>query len=441
MILREIKNIYIKNRLTEGVDFVMKEWLKGTGGCYIDTLINPAWNDQLSATAKANGQPTDRWAFILYASGSESGIYLSTDRWWVESNTPSVMVSQRVAGNTDNISFSAFPATAEIYLSLKVTNNATPTYSCKINGVAWSGNVNGSNIITTLPDSTYKIGKSSSGLDVLKLKNVNINSHNFTPCQLLKSIPATLDANNKARAAGECGMYDSISGKFFGNVSSSGTFTVEGDVTPETHSGLQQIYQNKLIEGEDYIKGDYFQSLSSVYQSIVYAPSGINNFVMDLQAPAISTACFRIAPKKWFGALHSNNITFGGINSDTGSGGALWFQFTNKTMRFSHTKGIPTVNVKIINGAISETDNTISSGTDYQFNDYNKMVNDSLGFECKNCYFRPVELNGIPVYCIKTLHKIPAKFSFYGNSIPKNTFGILIERKIIPFLNNTLIMY
>lgn len=51
----------------------------------------------------------------------------------------------------------------------------------------------------------------------------------LTPCQLLRNIPSTLDNNGKARQAGECGMYDSVSGKFFGNVASRGSFTVTND--------------------------------------------------------------------------------------------------------------------------------------------------------------------------------------------------------------------
>ena len=48
----------------------------------------------------------------------------------------------------------------------------------------------------------------------------------YTPCRLLRPIPAALDANGIARNANDCGMYDSISGKFYGNVASSGSFSV-----------------------------------------------------------------------------------------------------------------------------------------------------------------------------------------------------------------------
>jgi hypothetical protein len=124
--------------------------------------------------------------------------------------------------------YSGFSATAEIYVSLKVTNNAVPTTSCKIDGTAWTVKAtSGTNIITELPDTTYKIGRdTSNGLDVLKLKNVKINSHNFMPCKLLRAIPAELDANGIARNAEECGVVDTYSGLFYGNVNSSGTFSV-----------------------------------------------------------------------------------------------------------------------------------------------------------------------------------------------------------------------
>lgn len=51
----------------------------------------------------------------------------------------------------------------------------------------------------------------------------------LVPCTLLRSIPRNLDAQCKERVAGECGMIDLISGKFYGNVANNGTFTVEND--------------------------------------------------------------------------------------------------------------------------------------------------------------------------------------------------------------------
>jgi hypothetical protein len=78
--------------------------------------------------------------------------------------------------------------------------------------------------ISCLTGSTYRI-------DVItKISSIEVDGvTRYVPCQLLRDIPATLDANGKARVAGECGMYDAVSGKFFGNVASTGSFTVVND--------------------------------------------------------------------------------------------------------------------------------------------------------------------------------------------------------------------
>lgn len=55
---------------------------------------------------------------------------------------------------------------------------------------------------------------------------VNNVEYDLVPCKLLQSIPAILDGNGIARQAGECGMWDKVNDKFYGNVASSGTFTV-----------------------------------------------------------------------------------------------------------------------------------------------------------------------------------------------------------------------
>lgn len=51
----------------------------------------------------------------------------------------------------------------------------------------------------------------------------------YIPVKLLRSIPSKYDANGIARQAGECGMYDTVNDVFYGNVASSGTFSVEDD--------------------------------------------------------------------------------------------------------------------------------------------------------------------------------------------------------------------
>jgi hypothetical protein len=51
----------------------------------------------------------------------------------------------------------------------------------------------------------------------------------LVPCRLLRPIPRNLDAQCKSRVAGECGMIDLVSGRFYGNVASSGAFSLKWD--------------------------------------------------------------------------------------------------------------------------------------------------------------------------------------------------------------------
>lgn len=70
------------------------------------------------------------------------------------------------------------------------------------------------------------------------LGNVIADGKSFIPCKLLQSIPAILDGNGIARQAGECGMWDKVSNKFYGNVANSGTFTVKGPKCYEEYKWL-----------------------------------------------------------------------------------------------------------------------------------------------------------------------------------------------------------
>lgn len=226
----QLIQIYQNKKLIEGVDYDVYTYLKGTGVCYIDTLINPAWNDQLSATTKVSGRPTVANPVILYANGTNTIVGMILGGGWYKDNIPQFLVWNKAVKPDEYIAWVRFPANAELYASFKVVNNSMPNVSFKVNGASWTNrSTKGSNIITELPDATYKIGSTETGLNVLKLMNVKINDHNFIPCKLKCSIPRNLDAQYKERHAGECGMVDLISGKFYGNVANSGTFTVEND--------------------------------------------------------------------------------------------------------------------------------------------------------------------------------------------------------------------
>lgn len=95
-------------------------------------------------------------------------------------------------------------------------------YYGNINGVEYKNNRNFGEY--QFADEDIVINIYSNGF---KLGNFNSGRVNLTPCKLLKPVPKWLDANGIRRQVGECGMIDLISGKFYGNVDSVGTFTVE----------------------------------------------------------------------------------------------------------------------------------------------------------------------------------------------------------------------
>jgi hypothetical protein len=64
----------------------------------------------------------------------------------------------------------------------------------------------------------------------VKCSSITIDGiERYIPVKLLRSLPSKYDANGIARQAGECGMYDTVNDVFYGNVASSGTFSVSDD--------------------------------------------------------------------------------------------------------------------------------------------------------------------------------------------------------------------
>jgi hypothetical protein len=95
------------------------------------------------------------------------------------------------------------------------------------------------NKVATVGNNSFNIdgvgyqfkGTNSTSLGSTKtIGNITIdNELNLIPVKLLRSIPSKYDANGIARQAGECGMYDTVNDVFYGNVASSGTFSVSDD--------------------------------------------------------------------------------------------------------------------------------------------------------------------------------------------------------------------
>lgn len=267
--LQEIQSIYIsQNRLVEGKDYVRAEWLIGDGSAYIDTKHNTNedldWSTRAYLTYPASKNCRDLF-WYRFDSNNTNAVVLTL-------SNNSTYSGLRVGNNTNEI---RVPIQSDI--DVEVIWNSQKV---NINGVEYSATKQSP---ISYPFMLFR-HRITDTVSVISSKDVKCNYFKLgdvlflTPCQLLRDIPATLDANNIARTAGECGMIDSISGKFYGNVASSGSFTVENVDESGTveDTRLHQIYTNKLVEGEDYMLGEQLATIVGNYSQGGYLGAYLN---------------------------------------------------------------------------------------------------------------------------------------------------------------------
>lgn len=202
-------------RLVEGDDFVRAKWLKGDGAAYIRGINYNLWDNTLSLQiGKTNVINNKYIGYNLFSitedrSGSQS--YLMVIFRQNSNSIPHI---------ADIDPYSSMPdvVTMDFYIENSL-------FYCNQNGV-----VKTNNPAQTAVESTWKSVSPliySTKMSYIRevLPDGSYRS-DLTPCRLLRPIPAALDANGIARNADECGMYNSVNGLFYGNVASSGSFTV-----------------------------------------------------------------------------------------------------------------------------------------------------------------------------------------------------------------------
>ena len=215
-----LQQIY-QNKLIEGVDYETADWLKGDGVAYIDIIFN-IWKETLSYTIMPiDGKINDRvYSCMPRISNSDyiecrsfiGAVAEFNIRHSIRRNNQPLNIDTKVNGTYEN----------KVYDVLLKRGDSDNYVVCTINGTTSVKNV--------LFDSSMDLDASMSiYAKAAKISAFNTDRYNLTPCTLLHSIPRNLDAQCKERVAGECGMIDLISGKFYGNVASTGQFTVEND--------------------------------------------------------------------------------------------------------------------------------------------------------------------------------------------------------------------
>lgn len=221
--LQTIKGVFeCKEMLREGVDYERYDWLKGDGSAYMTIRISNFAYDVVDYGNIKFFNTTDKEGLFL-------NVIRSDDNW----------IKLYLKYKNSQLRFAWHGGGSEQAVSLE---NGTLIIESKNRGTnQFNGRVINNSNTYNITSAWYFQGTGSLGGVVSAPKNVGISKIEVKrrdtgvvktsryPCQLLRPIPATLDANGKARVAGECGMYDAVSGKFFGNVASTGSFTVTND--------------------------------------------------------------------------------------------------------------------------------------------------------------------------------------------------------------------
>ena len=198
------------------------KYLSNTGTAYINTNYVIKQDDVISCKFVVNNLNNPKyyytWTYGLVAEGVNDksfSLYLNLNT----SKTDFISISARFGNsqlNFSNVGLGMVMNIRHTFTSMNVNNiskNFTAEYFTESNKPLTIFNAGGT---TNMPESTFSYFKIEGKMDLV-------------PCQLVTDIPAILDGNGIARSAGECGMWDKIGNKFYGNVRSSGRFTVSND--------------------------------------------------------------------------------------------------------------------------------------------------------------------------------------------------------------------
>lgn len=218
---KNLQQIY-QNKLIEGVDYETYDWLKGDDTAYIEWSAN-LWNNQLHTIIGKDEKKFIMAKFVPNPTSSSLTLFYDSDP--ASHAVDYLMVIFRSESNpwhiADIVPFSSMPDVVDF--KFYINNNVG---YCKTNNTLYTGHSMATAWNDNVKFNVY--GGKMKLLEEYDSTNDKLIS-SLVPCTLLRSIPRNLDAQCKERVAGECGMIDLISGKFYGNVASSGTFTVEND--------------------------------------------------------------------------------------------------------------------------------------------------------------------------------------------------------------------
>ena len=191
--------------LAEGVDYEVHQWLKVSVSTNVDMAALPVNSPNLYFKHKHISGKNYHY-FRTTGEGVDYDYYYALDTArcsiWNLSNKTSVYINRDITED-------------EIVIDCNSSNRYFNGYDIPIYG-------------STIKQVSI-ISRDRSGFEGL-ISSITVDGvERYIPVKLLKSIPSKYDANGIARQAGECGMYDTVNDKFYGNVASRGTFSVSDD--------------------------------------------------------------------------------------------------------------------------------------------------------------------------------------------------------------------
>ena len=233
---REISRVYrgnklvFQNRLIPGVDYEKFQWLIAD----LYAIINSKTQMEIGNILK-----------IKFDISSSTTRYQGFSEPWVATQTTQggYLCSDDVDGRSTFIirrygTSLLRTANRDIYITNKMLSN--PCYIedaadyYQVNQERFDGaskNVDSSTIYlfgtanknTERPRKYYRFDNTKIGLFEIEGKI------SLSPIKLTRNIAASVSADNRPHPAGECGMIDEISGKFYGNANSAGAFSVSNE--------------------------------------------------------------------------------------------------------------------------------------------------------------------------------------------------------------------
>lgn len=426
-----------KDALIEGEDYEKYHWLVGDADAYINTLkYYRPYDDSVQMTFRDNLYPNRESKYNKY--NEEEQIWGACE----PNNLQSVLIRSYISGLSAPNSFCnniIDGNTSDSYVnwSTYATQNyinESPEHSLYISSVnnenryyfIYNGNTK-NNLPTryTLPELVqqdvciFYSGIHDNGyfngsfFNFIHYRN-NVEITHLTPCKLLKPVPKWLDANGIRRQVGECGMIDLVSGKFYGNVNSVGTFTVEN------------YYERKewlVGDGSAYIDTDVIVDVPSLRYSLEFIPDTNNTEFLcgsrdSTQHDSYSSAII-------IDNVHKDMIRLDAIN--TASSNLLYGNIMHNVPNEVHIDC--QTNSAIVNNSIIPGNRTIFNNSSNTFRIFDVYPKDTSKYPntctCKMSYFNLDDgthsLNLIP--CILTMD-LPASMDANNIARTKGTSGM-----------------